>query len=129
MSDHIYVTIDANDVGKRIEKFILGDNLKELSLFSERITSRVLLMKNRIIEGGGEIYMAGGDNIIALVKTEKLKELAEVVRRLNDEEINFSIGVSEAIAEAYLALKYAKANGVFMIKYTKGFFCEINSDE
>ena len=118
----MYISIDGNDIGKRLEGLILSDNLEELQTFSSRITFLVDTIEKYIIKQGGKCFLSGGDNILAFLPEEKVHETVKYVNSLKKEEISFSIGIGDDVIDAYLALKYAKS-------MKKGYICQKVNDQ
>lgn len=116
MNDQLYVSLDANLIGKKIEKFILGEELEELAVFSKRLSETVNMIEKSILSMGGQVYMAAGDNVLAKISRENLEELVTVWKdNIPTELFSFSVGIGDTAVEAYLAIKYAKVSGYFAV--------------
>lgn len=106
---NVYIAIDGDNVGKYLEKYIMENNLQELSRFSESILKQ-LEEFNSIASRYGDIVFSGGDNLMFCV-TES--DLSSVLRDIIDSvfvDLHFSIGVGETCASAFWALRYAKSS-------------------
>ena len=119
----IYVAIDGNDIGRIIEKYLLCENLEELSNFSKDMNGAILNISRFIENNNGMLIMSGGDNILACLPEGIYPELKRYISRYNENiAFKFSVGVSKYPLGSYLALKYAKANKVYSIKFDDGKF-------
>jgi GTP cyclohydrolase III len=123
---NFFIAIDANEIGKKIEKYILNEQHEELEKFSNEMVKSVADTKNYILNHGGKVFMAGGDNVLAEIPADIVTVILDYVRTLNmNAGYNFSVGVGIGSSGAYVALKYAKVNGLFAAKYEKDSFQEI----
>lgn len=106
----MFIAIDGDSVGKQIEHLILNEKLDELLTFSRRIDSMISQIAKKISDYEGEIYLSGGDNILA--KIINTNDLFIFLKKINHEngDIQFSVGIGEKISLAYLALKFSKTN-------------------
>ena len=126
LSENKYISIDANEIGKKLERYILNGNLSGLELFSNSLSVNVGIIKQRILDLGGHVYMAGGDNILAEIQYGKISEVVNLIDEMNQEEsYRFSIGVGDTPANAYIAIKYAKVNELFAIKFANDGFSNL----
>ncbi|MBR4454641.1 MAG: mCpol domain-containing protein [Solobacterium sp.] len=108
----MFIAIDGNSTGRKIEKLIFGNDMKTLAEFSRLIQGRVNAMEEIIVRHSGSVIMAGGDNILAEIPSfndELAGELESAAA--GEEDYAFSISTAESAAGAYLGLKYAKATG------------------
>lgn len=116
----MYISIDGDNIGKQLEKFILIENLKGLNEFCSKITENITYLKDFILKNNGEVYLIGGDNIFASIPSQNIEIMIEEIKKLNLRlEIKFSTGYSENVKETYLALKYAKSLKNGTIVYAK----------
>lgn len=107
-----YISIDADDVGRRITSCYLGNDevgLRELSLFLEKQTE---LISNYLISCGFRIIFCAGDGVVgSTVGEHDYAKIFEAVRRLSTGNVTYSAGVGSSLREAYVALVSAKSNG------------------
>lgn len=108
MNDSLFVSIDGNNIGKLLERHILCDALDALSAFSKMLTNNINSLHSFILTCEGIVYLAGGDNILALVPSQYISQVIEKTHSLEGSGITFSIGIGQTAVAAYLALKYAK---------------------
>lgn len=108
----MYISIDANNIGKIIEGYILSNELKDLSAFSTNLTSIINEVNRKIKESNGSLIMSGGDNILAEINELSVKSIIAYVQNIEIEPIRFSIGLGDSAISSFLALKYAKAKKI-----------------
>ena len=121
----IYVAVDGNEIGKIIEKYLFCENLEELSRFSSTMNKSVNEIGLYIEKCGGVLVMSGGDNILACLPVDSYLLVKEYIRNYNGNDFfNFSIGVSQYPLGSYMALKYAKLNHLYSVKFDNGKFVE-----
>jgi GTP cyclohydrolase III len=111
----LYLAIDGDDVGHRLEYFMLTENRESLEEFSTMFESAMSWLKDTLIRDfGAVIVFSGGDNLLASIgsntrtgdELEKLRTaFAERART------TLSMGLGESLHEAYFALKLAKTSG------------------
>ncbi len=121
----MYIAIDGNSTGKKIEKMILDNELEKLSQFSSKIQNIIQSISSNIIQHSGKIIMAGGDNILAEIPSSSYRELLSGIESLSLEDYSFSVAVSVSAQGAYLGLKYAKATNTEFVEvecHEKGQF-------
>ena len=125
----MYIAIDGDSMGKKIEYYILENKLDDLRKFSEKILNNICNMKSLIENEGGKVYMAGGDNILAYIPDKIVISVIKKIRTLVYDQF-FSIGYANNVQGAYLALNYAKTKGknkvIYAINQKEWIFKEIN---
>ena len=119
----VFVAIDGNGIGRVIEGCILAERFAELTAFSEQVTRIVQTLKHAIEIRGGEVYLAGGDNLLARMPRNGLEEVCRQVADSETARLHFAIGVGLDSRGAYLALKYAKTFSHRRVDYDGGFTC------
>jgi GTP cyclohydrolase III len=113
--DMLYLAVDGDDVGHRIEYFMLINEAESLASFSATFQSAMSWLKEELAnELGATIIMCGGDNLLASVPPDSC--LTEIIERIRTDfaervQSTLSIGLAKTPREAYLALKLAKASG------------------
>lgn len=105
----IFIAIDGNNIGRKIEYLILDEKLEELQNFSNEISHRVRQISHAIESTGGKIFMSGGDNILAEISNTQTDFLIDVLKKNQTDRFTFSMGIGNNTKMAYLALKCAKA--------------------
>ena len=105
-----YMAIDGDDVGSRIERFLLEDDADSASRLSCKI-SRALNASVRILRSHGlEVVMHAGDNLLASGGKEAIDRSLKELRKVRWPG-TLSVGIGNNTSDAYLALKYAKSLG------------------
>lgn len=61
----MYIAIDGESIGTRLQQFILEEKLDELKCFSNSIKDTLSQFVQILEKHGGIVYMDGGDNIFA----------------------------------------------------------------
>lgn len=112
----MYIAIDGNSTGKKIEKMILDNELEKLSKFSSEIQKIIQSISSNIVQHSGKIIMAGGDNILAEIPSSSYREFLSGIESLSLEDYTFSAAVSVSAQGAYLGLKYAKATNTNLVE-------------
>lgn len=129
-----YISIDGNNIGKKLERYILKNDSVGLKAFSKDIKQEIYRLEDIILNKHGIIIMSGGDNIIAKIKKKDVLYIAKYLKKYNSKKeklFEFSFSVGKDIISTYIGLKYAKSNhlkcGVLVIKsHEKFVFKEIN---
>lgn len=107
MDQVFYYAIDADEIGKALEKLLLENKEKEVAAFSESVISSVNMVKEYFKEQHADIIFAGGDNI--LVKSSIMIDIVSPLPSVGN--ITWSVGIGSRIDKATLALKKAKGLG------------------
>lgn len=105
----MYIAIDGNSTGRKIEKLIFTNELTKLAQFSEMIQCRIEAMRKNIVHYSGNVIMIGGDNILAEIPLSSFSKLLNGLEPLTLEDYSFSVSISTSVQGAYLGLKYAKS--------------------
>ena len=127
MINYYFIAIDANEIGKRIEKYILNEQHEELAKFSTDMSKSVNEIQDFISCYKGKTIMAGGDNILAQIVADDVDIIVGFVRKINvSHDYKFALGLGVSSSGAYLALKYAKVTSLFAIKYEDDKFIRID---
>ena len=107
----MFISIDGDNIGKKLEKFIFLGDIHGLNKFSCTISTKVQSLSTLITELGGEVHIAAGDNLLASISEHSSDKVLLSVKKINTQEFAFSVGFSQDIKACYLALKYAKTLG------------------
>jgi len=106
----MYAYIDGDDIGLKIEKSFMNNDEINLQKINNDVINAVNSISNQLITDGFDIIFSGADGIICKRNYIDIKELFDLIG-YNSMEINFSLGVGPSLCDAFLALRYAKANG------------------
>ena len=113
--EYVYIAADGDDVGRKIEFFIVMDQMTLLSDFFNSFQAAMSWFAEMLSkEFKAEIILNGGDSLLARLQTDEI--LIERIESLRHEFFNFSqttisIGIGDNPRQAYFALKLAKAIG------------------
>ncbi len=108
----MFIAIDGDDVGRRLEYLIVKSTPHEVEEFSKYIGSAVESIVDRLLRIDGKIIVRGGDNILAEIRPLSSAEVKDLVNfPATGAGIQFSVGTGETLVSAFLALKLAKAGG------------------
>lgn len=116
------ISIDGNNIGRRIEQYIFNESLNDLSKFSQGIQDYISLLCRIIKENSGIIYMSGGDNILARINPNDLDCIISAISKtVPPFHTTFAIGCGETSQLAYIALAHRKSNpnNGFIVSYCK----------
>jgi GTP cyclohydrolase III len=119
MTPPIYVLLDGDRVGERIDGHYLRNDVHDLYLFARELDDAVARLAASIRGIGGTIYLAGGDNVLGTVE-DVTAFLALFDRSRPQLPVPFSVGIGGDARQAHLALKVAKANGFGTIVRAEG---------
>lgn len=108
MGDPVYVLVDGDNVGEKIDLLVLQGDLQALTEFTRGIDLAVGRVAALARDFEGAVFMAGGDNILA-----RLSDLPAFLDRFAllraDFCCPFSMGIGPEARDAHVALKVAKA--------------------
>jgi len=113
----MYIAIDGDSVGTRLQQLILEEKLNELKYFSNSIKDAILRFTAILENYGSIIYMSGGDNIFAECTRECAQVVAEYVYMENEKkQICYSLAIGENTQDTYIGLNYAKSSKIHYIE-------------
>ena len=121
MNESIFVSIDGNNIGKRLERYILSERFDDLKSFSDRVSTAIAELSRFIVGIGGTVLMSGGDNLLAMVPANERLSLKRFFDGVQSHDIPFSMGIGRNARASFLALKYAKAVEADCIVYEDAF--------
>ena len=108
----MFIAIDGDDVGRKIELYIIDNRIEDLENFTHSLTKRLEWLANQLRYSlNVKIHLLGGDSILVSCKNQdRVPEILEELRiEFSCEGLpTISIGIGKTPREAYLALKYAK---------------------
>src|SRR5262249_6091590 len=106
----VYVAVDGDDVGRRVEKLITSGSEEAVRSFSAAVVARLGLLAEMVPQSGGRLVFCAGDSWLAWVPRDT--GLALCARAVSPHEVvEFSGGIGPGMTEATLALSAAKARG------------------
>lgn len=111
----LFLAADGDDVGRKIELFIVTNQMDMLSDFFCSFQSAMSWLSERLKdEFNANIIFNGGDNLLAVLQVDdqqikKLEDLRIDFSSRSKATLSFGIGINPR--QAYFALKLAKACG------------------
>jgi hypothetical protein len=105
-----YLYIDGDNIGLKIEQSFFNNDEAELASINLKVINAISDISKYLIENNHKIIFAGADGIISKGEEIDVKSLLEFTRNLNN-EITFSIGISNNLKNCYTSLRYAKSYG------------------
>lgn len=112
---NLYLAADGDDVGRKIEFFIVMDQLDLLSRFSSDFQSSITWFSEKLSNKfNAEIVFHGGDSILAKIQVDEtsITELEKLrIEFFSLSNTTISLGLGDSSRQAYFALKLAKASG------------------
>lgn len=108
-SPNLFVAIDGDDVGVRLEALVLQGRLADVRLFSQQVTETVSMVAAQLEQMGAQVIFAGGDSILATFAKPDMNLVW--LHELPASPCTFSVGIGHDAMTAYLALRVAKGLG------------------
>lgn len=99
-----YYAVDGDNIGRRLEHFIITNDEIGVAKFSSEVDAALLLVAHHLGTKGATVIFAGGDNLLA--KTNSWIDPADMPMRHG--RLTFSLGIGRSPVTAMLALKRAK---------------------
>jgi ankyrin repeat protein len=113
-----YISIDGDDVGRKITSYYLSNNingLRELSLAMKVATEAIA---DELIDLGFDIIFCAADGVVAATPSDiDFNNIFKRIDVIAPKGISFSAGVGENLKQAYIALISAKSNGKHRLHY------------
>ncbi len=113
----IFLALDGDKVGSRLEAMIVAEDLERVASFSHCVAEAIKKMTELIEQNHGVIIFAGGDNLMAEFDDAKnanliIDELGRVLRNIFFEATGCtaSIGIGYRPRDTFIALKLAKGS-------------------
>ena len=116
MIPSFYVAIDGDNIGRKIEYFIVTDQLQKLTSFSKSYHNAMQWLESTLkFKLNAEIVFVGGDSLLASFSENQILSIKDLeslkIEYTRMSETTLSIGIGETLRHAYVALKLAKAKG------------------
>ncbi|MEL7430502.1 MAG: mCpol domain-containing protein [Pseudomonadota bacterium] len=109
-----YISIDGDDIGRRIAAMHLANDEEKLSAFVLSVQDKVAQITQVLDEAGYTIVFSAADGVVGRSESfdlEKIELLYNRVVAIGGTSLTFSAGVGQSLREAYVALLAAKSNG------------------
>lgn len=106
----IYLYIDGDDIGLRIERTFMENDEVMLRQVNEDIQDLVRHISTYLQDIGFTIIFSGADGVICKGEQIDIEKLLHYIRRLSF-DYTFSVGAGKTLQDAFLSLRYAKSLG------------------
>ncbi|NUP20852.1 MAG: mCpol domain-containing protein [Streptomyces sp.] len=108
-----FVIIDGDDVGNKVEKHILSNDVANFIELSRTINLTLERLAGRLAElPGVSLVHAGGDSILIEIADASVDLMSETLRKEQAPgALTFSAGVGSTLRQSFLALRMAKSSG------------------
>lgn len=107
-----YISIDGDDIGRKITACYLSNDEDKLHLISRQIEESTLKIATLLELEGFDVIFRAADGVVARTNCDcDFEELFLVIGSCTTKEITFSAGVGSTLREAYVALLSSKSNG------------------
>lgn len=118
--EYYYLAIDGDDVGKKIEFYILSNKMDKLTSFSTQYKEAMKWLQRILtIQLKSQIIFSGGDSIFLKIPVKHCDiSLVEQISLdfKKKSQCSISMGIGDSTIQAYLALKFAKVSGKDCLK-------------
>ncbi|MHA1249095.1 MAG: mCpol domain-containing protein [Candidatus Helarchaeota archaeon] len=104
-----FLALDGDDIGKKIEKYLIENDIFELKNFSREVNNFFCDLAIKFRNLGAKIIYCSGDDLLCQINDNNLKKFIEIIK--NGERFTISGGIGKSSLETYIALKYAKVKG------------------
>lgn len=107
-----YISIDGDDVGRKITAYYLGNDRNGLEALSLSLQASTKAISTRLQEHGFEVIFCAADGVVASTELDvDLKSIFSEIREISPDGVTFSAGSGASLRESYIALLSAKSNG------------------
>jgi len=116
----IYVSVDGNRIGSKIEALMIRGDIPGVTALSRQINTARIEVEHQISQLGGEVIFSGGDSVFAqfhsAIKIADVTPLVDLFFSISG--CTASAGIGTTPQETYLALKLAKgSDGISVVDY------------
>lgn len=107
-----YISIDGDDVGRKITSYYLSNDRNGLETLSQSLRASTKAIAIVLKGYGFDIIFCAADGVVASTNLDiDLKLIFSEIRKISPYGITFSAGSGESLRESYIALTSAKSNG------------------
>lgn len=110
----MFAYIDGDNIGLKIEKSFMDNDELSLKCVNNTVKKCIKFITEKLLATEYEIIFSGADGIICKKEQIDMVLIKEITQNL---DIEFSAGIGEDLKGAFLALRYAKANGKNIISF------------
>ncbi|MES9538122.1 mCpol domain-containing protein [Actinomadura sp. NPDC000600] len=113
MSTNWFLALDGDDIGRRLEMFMVTEDMAGLREFADTFDKLLTHLLDSIKQNDAiEVLLQGGDSILLLLPESELLAVVNLVTSISSNTgYTFSGGYAKTLRGAYIALKLAKAAG------------------
>ncbi|ROO61310.1 hypothetical protein EDC02_3243 [Micromonospora sp. Llam0] len=113
MTARWFLALDGDDIGRRLELYMLTENLHDLQTFARDFSQTVSrVVQSLQLTPDVDIILGSGDSILARLPQREIERSISLVKQATaNTGFSFSGGYAETMQGAYLALKVAKSTG------------------
>lgn len=107
-----YISIDGDDIGRKITSCYLSNNRQELINISQSLYEFTKKIATELQNYGFDIIFCAADGVVASTELDiSLEAVYHEIQILAPNNMTFSAGIGTSLSEAYIALMSAKSNG------------------
>ena len=107
-----YISIDGDDVGRKITSCYLSNDRNGLAELSQSLQVSTKAISIKLQEHGFDVIFCAADGVVAsTVLDVDLKFIFTEIREISPVGVTFSAGAGANLRESYIALTSAKCNG------------------
>lgn len=109
-----YISIDGDDIGRRVTARHLANDAAGLSAFVAQVHEKVMQIEHLLTGAGYTVIFCAADGVVAHkadIDAASVAGLYDSIQAIGGRELTFSAGVGRSLREAYVALLAAKSNG------------------
>jgi len=111
----LYVSIDGDDVGKKLAEIIYKSHDEGLiSNFSDEVINIFQKVNKWVSNNGGRVLFCAGDSILYKISTSLIDES---INEFDKELFTVTVGIGNSIVKAHWALNIAKSMGKNQVLY------------
>lgn len=107
-----YISIDGDDVGRKITSCYLSNNCNGLTELSQSLQATTKAISIKLQEHGFDIIFCAADGVVASTELDiDFEPIFSEIKDISSSGVTFSAGYGASLRESYIALTSAKSNG------------------
>tara|TARA_R110002110_G_scaffold31590_1_gene111014 strand:+ start:1408 stop:1776 length:369 start_codon:yes stop_codon:yes gene_type:complete len=108
-----FITIDGDDIGRRLAACYLSNNVEALRSTKELVERNTQQISEFLEKLGYDVLFCAADGVTAYTSDNALdkRNLYQSIKDIAGDELAFSVGIGSTLKEAYVALLFAKSTG------------------
>ncbi|MEF9963317.1 MAG: mCpol domain-containing protein [Comamonas sp.] len=112
MKNSTFITIDGDDIGQKITKYYLSNDIESLSKLNQSMIETTKDIANYLESIGFSIIFCGADGVAGHSSiTQSERDIFREISYIGSKCATFSAGTGSTLRESYIALMSAKSNG------------------